>query len=167
MERILIPQRRVLALKKILPKVQGDLGCSIEIEEGNELVIDGEAYAEYNAKNVLQAFGRGFTITQSYKLLNDEYFFKYINLKDILKNEDQIRRIKARIIGRAGKTKIYMESVSGAVLSIYGHTVGMIGTNEEMAIATAAIQILVEGGTHKRAYRIMEGIRRKYRQGAM
>jgi len=167
MEQILIPQKRALALRRILPKVQKSLGCKIELNEGNEVTIDGEAYAEYNAKNVIQAFGRGFTITDAYKLLEEDYFFKYVNLKDLLSNEDQITRTKARIIGTDGRTKEYIESVSGALLSIFGNTIGMIGTTSQLTIATSAVQILVEGGTHKKAYRIMEGIRRKYREGGM
>lgn len=165
MEQILIPQRRIASLRRMLSKAEQTLGCKLEISEGNEVVINGDGYAEYNAKNVIQAFGRGFSMNQAYKLLDETYFFKYINLKDILKNEEQIKRIKARIIGTGGKTKEYIESVSDATLSIYGNTVGMIGTTEQLAIATGGLQILVEGGTHKKAYRVMEGIRRKYREG--
>jgi ribosomal RNA assembly protein len=163
MEHILIPQKRASALRRILPKVSKQLDCKIELLEGNEVTINGDGYAEYNARNVIQAFGRGFPINEALKLLDEQYFFKYINLKDILRNEDQIKRIKARIIGTNGKTKGYIEAVSEVVLSIYGNTVGMIGTTEQLETATGALQVLVEGGTHKKAYRIMEGIRRKHR----
>ncbi len=166
MEQILIPQKRVAVLKRMLDKVAKRLGCTIELSDSNEVTINGDGYAEYNARNVIQAFGRGFPMDDAYKLLDEQYFFKYINLKDILKNEDQITRIKARIIGTNGKTKEYIEAVSDAILSIYGNTIGMIGTTEQLAVATGALQVLVEGGTHKKAYRIMEGIKRKYRDGA-
>jgi len=164
MEHILIPEKRAAVLRRILPKASEALSCRIELSDGNEVVIDGEPYAEYNAKNVMQAFGRGFPMSTAYKLLDDGYFFKYINLKDVLRSEDQIRRIKARIIGREGRTKEYIQDVSGAAVSIYGNTVGLIGTNEEIDTAIGALQVLIEGGTHKKAYRIMESIRRKHRE---
>ncbi len=164
MEHILIPEKRVERLREIQKEVCKTLKCAIEIVEGNEVTINGEAYDEYNAKNVIQAFGRGFEIEKAYKLLNDDYFCKFTNLKDFLRNEEQIRRIKARIIGREGKTKLYIEEISGANLSIYGNTVGMIGTIGQLEIASAALQVLLEGGTHKKAYNIMERMRRKARE---
>lgn len=167
MERILIPQKRAEVLKRIVAKVAKTLGCKVEINENNEVVIEGDSYAEYNAKNVIQAFGRGFAMNAAYKLLDEGYFFKYINLKDILRNEDQIRRIKARIIGTEGKTKEYVQDVSSATMSVYGNTIGLIGTNEQIDTAMGALRVLIDGGTHKKAYRIMEGIRRKHRESGI
>ncbi len=163
METVLISPKRVAALHKVLEKLSKKLNCSIEILQDGRVKIDGAAYDEYNAKNVIEAFGKGFSIGESFKLLNDEYYFKYVNLKDLLKNDAEIKRIKARIIGQDGKTKSYIEDVSNVSLSLFDNTVGIIGTTEELAIATAALQILVEGGTHKKAYRIMESLRKKYR----
>lgn len=166
MEHILIPEKRAEQLEKIREEVAKALKCKIEIENKNEVTIVGEAYDEYNAKNVIQAFGRGFEIEKAYKLLKEDYFFKFANLKDFLNGEEQIRRIKARIIGEAGKTKLYIEEISEADLSIYGNTIGMIGTVEQLEIASAALQVLLEGGTHKKAYNIMERMRRKLNEAS-
>ncbi len=163
METILISTKRIAALQRILDKLRKKLNCSIEILEDGRVKIDGTAYDEYNAKNIIEAFGKGFSIGESYKLLNEEYYFKYVNLKDLLKNDAEIKRIKSRIIGKDGKTKSYIEDVSGVSLSLFDNTIGIIGTTEELTIATAALQILVEGGTHKKTYRIMESLRKKYR----
>ncbi|MCL5008573.1 MAG: hypothetical protein M1156_01630 [Candidatus Marsarchaeota archaeon] len=164
MEHILIPQKRAVILQRIKAKVAEALVCSIEVKDDNEVVIEGDSYAEYNAKNVIQAFGRGFPMSTAYRLLDENYFFKYINLKDVLRNDDQIKRIKARIIGRNGKTKEYIRDVSGVDISIYGNTVGIIGTNEQIDTAIGALRVLIEGGTHKKAYRIMETLRRRHRE---
>ncbi len=165
MERVLIPEKRAEVLRRIIVRVAKTLECRVELNEDNEVVIDGDSYAEYNAKNVIQAFGRGFSMNTAYKLLDEQHFFRYISLKDVLRNEDQIRRIKARIIGREGKTKEYVQDVSGASMAVYGNTVGLIGTNEQIDTAMGALRVLIDGGTHKKAYRIMEGIRRKHREG--
>ncbi|HUB92844.1 MAG TPA: hypothetical protein VL945_02685 [Candidatus Saccharimonadales bacterium] len=166
MEHILIPEKRALQMRKLLKELESTLKCKIEVIGESEVTIKGEAYDEYNAKNVIQAFGRGFELEKAYKLLKEDYFFKFTNLKDFLGNEEQIRRIKARIIGIEGKTKLYIEEISGADLSIYGNTVGMIGTTAELGIASAALQVLLEGGTHKKAYNIMERMRRKLNEAA-
>lgn len=163
MQQMLIPTKRAELLKgeKLFNSVRQRLGCKIEIVDENVLLIEGEALNEYNAGVVLQAFARGFEFETACKLLGDENFFESVDMKQIFKNEDQIKRIKARIIGSDGKTKSYVQSVSGAYLVIYGDTVSMIGSVNEIKIARAAIDILLAGGTHKNAYAIMEKARRR------
>ncbi|MCL5100760.1 MAG: hypothetical protein M1122_02300 [Candidatus Marsarchaeota archaeon] len=164
MEQIMIPHSRAAKLASILDEVRNAVGCEINITDSNTIVINGSSFGEYNAKNVILAFGRGFDINKAYKLLLEDYFFKYISLRDVLRNDAQIKRIKARIIGTDGKTKEYIEEVSGAYLSVYGDTIGIIGKIDEITMATSALQVLIEGGTHKKAYRVMEAARRKLRE---
>ncbi|MGC8676270.1 MAG: KH domain-containing protein [Candidatus Micrarchaeia archaeon] len=158
MRQLLIPLARAKLLLggSALKELSSRIGCKIELKDDNELVLDGDAYAEYIAYNVLQAFGRGFDINTALKLASDDYFFKSIDLKLLFKNEKQIERMKARVIGSGGKTKKYIQTVSGADIALYGNTISGIGTIEQLRIAYSAIDILLAGGTHKKAYRIME-----------
>lgn len=161
MEVLLIPEKRAKLLLAELESVRKKLKCKIELDNENEVRIEGDPYDEYTARNVIEAFGRGFDFSDAYKLLSDDYFFKYISLKEMFKSKEQAKRIKARIIGTEGKAKEYMQEVSGARIAVYGSTVGIIGRIDEVEIATSALQVLLEGGTHKKAYRIMESTRRK------
>ncbi len=162
MEQILIPRKRAEQLKAHLSELSPILKCKIRVIDENEVVVEGDAYEEYTARNIIIAFGRGFDIGTALKLLDDNYFFKSINLKELFKSKERIIMIEGRIIGKEGKSKAYIESVSGAKLSVFGGTIGLIGTNEEIAIAESAINVLIEGGTHKKAYRVMEAARRKF-----
>ncbi len=56
-----------------------------------------------------------------------------------------------------------MQSISGAELCVYGNTVSVIGTVDELRIISAALDILIEGGTHKKAYVVMEKTKRNVR----
>jgi ribosomal RNA assembly protein len=164
MEHILIPEKRAGLLKeKVLLDLSKKLRCKITLTNGNEVMIEGESYDEYNAKNVLQAFGRGFDLDSAYKLLIEDYFFEQINIKDVFHTKDQLERVKARIIGTEGKTKLYIESLSGVKLAIFGGTISMIGRIEEIQVAKTGIKVLIEGGMHKTAYRIMENEQKKIR----
>jgi ribosomal RNA assembly protein len=167
MQQFLMPARRAKLLedRALLNSVRERLACGIEVHDGNEVVISGEAYEEYNAKNVLQAFGRGFDIHKAYKLLLDDYFFESIDLKAMFKNDDRIRRIKSRIIGSGGRAKSYMQAVSGADITVYGDTVSMIGTIDELRILRSALNVLLDGGTHKKAYAIMEKVKKRIMTG--
>ncbi|MDE1767994.1 MAG: hypothetical protein KGH64_05810 [Candidatus Micrarchaeota archaeon] len=156
MENILIPHKRAELLdSKLLAKLKERLGCKLELED-NSITIQGEPYDEYNAKNVLTAFGRGFDLDKAYKLLNEDYFFQMINLKDAFGSKEQIMRVKARIIGTAGRAKEHIESISGADIAVFGSSISIIGKADELKVADAAIRILIDGGTHKTAYKVME-----------
>ncbi|MEM3839505.1 MAG: hypothetical protein QXF01_02940 [Candidatus Micrarchaeaceae archaeon] len=162
MERILIPKERANALEKEgLEAIQKKLRCKITVQGANEVIIEGEPYDEYNAKNVIQAFGRGFSLASACKLLNEQYFIKYIDLRDMFRNKVQIRRLKARVIGEDGRSKVYIESVSEAEVSIYGDTISILGKISGIEIAAIGIESLLEGDTHKKAYRLMEQARRR------
>lgn len=163
MQQILIPHKRaelLLGDKRLRDSICKRLKCRIEVNE-NTITVSGEAYEEYNARNVLTAFGRGFDVDDAYKLLSENYFFNSINLKEVFKSEDRIRDIKGRLIGKEGKTKEYIEAVSGAKMCVHGNTASFIGTVDELKIADSAVQVLLDGGTHKKAYRVMENARRK------
>ena len=166
MQQLLIPEARAktLTTKHSLSAVCKKLKCDIEISNGNEVSISGDAYDEFNARNVITAFGRGFDLEIAYKLLSEEYMFESINLKEEFKSENHRQRIKARVIGEGGKAKTYIEETSEAYLSIYGNTVSFIGTLEQIKMAKAAVEVLLEGGTHKSAYKVMEAIRRNMKK---
>jgi ribosomal RNA assembly protein len=164
MEHILIPHKRAAMLdSKTLEKLEDRLGCSINVND-NEVTINGKPYDEYNAKNVVQAFGRGFALDKAFRLLSEDYFFQQVNLKEMFRNPDQLARVKARLIGTEGRAKEYIESVSGVDMMVYGNTVSTIGRIEEVRIADAGIKILIGGGKHKTAYAVMEKERRKIKE---
>lgn len=167
MEHILIPHKRAALLdKKTIGKLEETLKCKIELSE-NDVLINGEPYDEYNAKNVIQAFARGFELKKALRLLNEDVFFQMINLKDVFKSRDQLMRIKARIIGEEGRAKEYIESVSGADIAVFGGTVSTIGTVDELKVANAGIQVIVDGGMHKTAYMVMDKEKQKIIRGEL
>ncbi len=156
MEQILIPHKRAELLdKSALKKLSERLNCKLTSED-NQITIEGEHYDEYNAKNVITALGRGFELDKAYRLLSEDYFFQQINLKDTFRSKDQITRVKSRVIGSEGKAKEYIEAVSGADIAVFGSSISIIGRIDDLKVADAAIRILVGGGTHKTAYKVME-----------
>jgi ribosomal RNA assembly protein len=161
MEQILIPNARVRALKEALPTIEKRITCKIVIENRNEVRIEGDSYSEYVARNIVQAIARGFKLSTALKLLNDNYFFDSIDIGDIASNKLKKKRMVSRIIGTDGKAKLYMEEVSGASVEIYGDTISLIGSIDEIRIAKSGINILLDGGKHSTAYAVMEKERRK------
>lgn len=168
MEEVLIPKKRMefvtgssVALDKITKACRCTVGAA---REGNSVVIKGEdAYCEFVGKNIMMAIGRGFDVDTACLLARDGYYFSYIDLKQAFGSEKRMLQVKARIIGREGKTKRYIESLTSVKMSVYGHTVGFIGRIGEIEEAETAVRTLMEGSTHRLAYGRMEARHRRNR----
>ena len=72
-----------------------------------------------------------------------------------------MQRIKGRIIGKAGKSRKTIEELTGAYVSVYGHTVGLIGSFQEIRMGIEAISMLSKGSSHKSVYNMLQAARRK------
>ncbi len=170
MQHVYIPQERIKKLKanrEFVTKVEKLCGCKISFDPNDDVVdIKGEAYPEYLGRNIIYAFGRGFEMDIACRLADDDYYFSSIDLQQLISSEKRIIQVKARVIGEEGRTKKYIEQVSGAKMSVYGNTVSFIGRITEITEAETAIHTLVEGGTHRLAYTRMEAAHRKNKADA-
>ncbi|MCW4026000.1 MAG: KH domain-containing protein [Candidatus Bathyarchaeota archaeon] len=112
----------------------------------------------FRAKDVVTAIGRGFSPESVFKLIEDEdNILEIVDLREVFgRSESDISRIKGRIIGREGKTRRIIEEMTGTRVSVYGHTVSMIGGIEQVDIAREAIKMLIKGNQHKTVYRFLQ-----------
>jgi len=110
------------------------------------------------AKDIVTAIGRGFPPETTYRLINNEDdVFDLIDLRLVFgRSDSDIKRIKSRIIGSEGKTRRLIEELTEADVTIYGHTVGIIGNYQETDAARNAIQMIIEGCEHKTVYRYLQ-----------
>jgi ribosomal RNA assembly protein len=110
------------------------------------------------AKDLVTAIGRGFAPEVAFRLIrNENDVFDLIDLRVIFgRSEADIKRIKSRIIGSEGKTRRLIEELTEANITIYGHTVGIIGSYEEADAARNAVQMIIEGCEHKTVYRYLQ-----------
>ena len=166
MQQVYIPQERIRKLRGSrtqVPRIERLCGCKIKLLD-DCAVIEGDAFAEYTARNIIYAIGRGFEIDAACLLANDDYYFSSIDIEQSARNQKRMKQLKARIIGENGRSKRYIEEVSSAKVSVYGDTVSFIGTIEGINEAETAVSTLVDGGTHRLAYSRMEAAHRKNRE---
>ncbi len=108
------------------------------------------------AKDIVQAIGRGFSPDRAFNLLIEDFTLGIIDLHEFFgKNEAEIRRVDGRIIGREGKTRRIIEQLTGAQLSVSGHTVSIIGTYDAVSIAKDALEKLISGRQHGTVYKFL------------
>ena len=101
----------------------------------------------FRARDVVLAIGRGFSPERAFRLLeNEEVMLRIIDLKDIFgRSPSNFKRVKGRVIGKEGKTRRLIEELTGAQVSVYGKTISIIGTPEEVEVAEEAIKMLIKG----------------------
>lgn len=117
------------------------------------------------AENIVKAIGRGFSPERATRLLDDNCMLDIIDLRDYFgKNENTIRRIKGRVIGKEGKARRVIEETTNAYISVYGHTIAIIGTLEQINLARQAIEMLIQGAQHSTVYKFLFRRRRELKK---
>ena len=123
----------------------------------------------FRAKEVVGAIGRGFAPENAFKLLDDiDVLFEVIDLRDIVgRSPSDLKRLKGRVIGKEGKTRRIIEELSEAKISIFGHTISIIGYPDQSSIAREAVKMLIRGSLHGTVYRFLHKKRRELKKQKM
>ena len=117
------------------------------------------------AKDIVLAIGRGFSPERAFRLFNEDTTLDIIDLHDFFgKNEAEIRRVDGRIIGREGKTRRIFEELTGAAISVSGHTVSIIGSYEAVSMAKDALEKLIKGRQHGTVYKFLRRRRQEIKK---
>ena len=162
-DTVLIPRDRigVIKSKKAKEELEEMLNVKLNFDD-NTVLIDGEGLELFKAKTIVKAIGRGFSSVRAFRLMEDDIQFEIIDLGDL--TESKMKRMKSRIIGAGGKTRNYIEDSTNCFISVYGKTVSIIGTYEDMQNAKAAIQMIMDGARHSSVYRFLDKIKSKVKK---
>jgi ribosomal RNA assembly protein len=171
-----IPKERVGVLVgsdgRVKQKIEEKLMIELQIESeaGGVTIMLSERTNDpsllFRAKDVVTAIGRGFSPDHAFRLLrNDDDIFDFIDFRVVFgRSESDIKRIKGRIIGANGKTRKLIEELTDASVVVYGHTVGFIGTFEQVDVARNAVQMLIGGCQHHTVYKYLQRKRSEFKK---
>ena len=171
-----IPKDRVGVLVgpdgKVKQKIEEKLLVELQVEsESGGITIFLSEKAEdpsllFKAKDIVTAVGRGFSPDYAFRLIrNEDDIFDLIDLRTIFgRSESDIRRVKGRIIGANGKTRKLIEELTEASMVVYGHTIGFIGTFEQVDVARNAVNMLIQGSQHQSVYKYLQRKRRLFKK---
>ena len=149
------------------------VGLRIDSQTGDvEITLTSTAQdptALFRAKEVVTAVGRGFSPEHAFRLLeDDETVLEVIDLRETVgRSQSDMKRLKGRGIGKAGKTRRIIEELTEANVSVYGHTISIIGNMDQVEAAKEAIQMLLRGGLHGTMYRFLHKKRRELKKKKM
>lgn len=163
----------------VLVGPSGSVKSMLEEKTGAELVIDSDTGAveivtgedpimAMRLADVVRAIGRGFSPERGFALLEEEMLMlDVIDLSRVCNTKSDMARIKGRIIGKDGRTREITEKLTGVGISVYGKTVAIIGNPDQIRIARAAIEMLMDGAPHGAVYGYLEKKNQELVQSSM
>ena len=174
---IKIPGERIGALvgpegsvKAVIEK-KLSVGLKVNSESGDvQIMLSPTAEKDptvlFRAREVVTAIGRGFSPNHAFRLLDDdETILEVIDLRETVgRSQSDLKRLKGRVIGKEGKTRRIIEELSEANISVYGHTISIIGQADQAAIAREAVRMLIRGSLHGTVYRFLHKKRRELKK---
>jgi ribosomal RNA assembly protein len=171
-----IPGERIGALVGLEGHVKAaiekklSVGLKVDSQSGDVQILlspnANDPTVLFRAREVVTAIGKGFSPDHAFRLLNDdETVLEVIDLRETVgRSQSDLKRLKGRVIGKEGKTRRIIEELSEANLSVYGHTISIIGQADQAAIAREAVQMLIRGSLHGTVYRFLHKKRRELKK---
>ena len=110
---------------------------------------------EYETHLVLDAMAMGFSTKKALLIKEPEMIFRKIGIKDFTRKKN-LKEVRARIIGKQGKTIKTIRSLSNCQIVLMDNEIGIIGNAESIEITTIAITNLIRGTKQSNVYHYLE-----------
>ncbi|MEK6945323.1 MAG: KH domain-containing protein [Nanoarchaeota archaeon] len=151
MKRLMIDKTsRITKNKK---KLEETLNAAISTKD-KEVFIEATPEDEYVAEKVVEALNFGFPFAVALTLREDA-LFETMSIKDHTTKKD-FARIRARIIGKNGKTLRALSELTKCHFELKGNVVGIIGEPEYIKNAQTSVISLIKGSKQANVYAYLE-----------
>ena len=116
----------------------------------------------YIALDIIKAIGRGFSPKNAFLLLKEGNTLEILDITDYVKGTPkELLTKRGRIIGKNGKARIEIEEKTGCKISVQGKTIAIIGNWENTPKAKKAIELLLHGARHSKAFKTLDHLHRQ------
>lgn len=165
-----IPKERVAVLigKKGTTKkhIEKKTKTKLDVKSEGDVIITCEDNINFLvAQNMIKAVGRGFNPEIAGLLLDEDNILEIINILDFTgKSKKKFTRIKARLIGTQGRSRKLIEQMTNTEISIYGKTVSIIGSFDNVLLAKKALEHLLSGAPHGNVYKFIENQKKEIKK---
>lgn len=123
--------------------------------EGRKLAIEGSEIDEFIASKVIEASELGFPVETCLLLADVDNVFEKVEIKNLTKRNNLVE-VRARIIGKDGRTKALIEELSDCWIVIKDNEVGVIGQADRIKICMQAVTKLIQGSKQSSVYAYLE-----------
>ena len=123
--------------------------------KNNEVTIDGNPEDEYIAEKVIDAISFGFPLEVALLVKKEDFLFEILSIKDHTHRKD-LGVIRARIIGRKGRTLGTLNNLTECHFEIKNNEIGIIGSPEYIENAQKAVISIIQGSKQANVYGYLE-----------
>jgi ribosomal RNA assembly protein len=133
-------------------RIEESFGVVLDVESKSgsvEIILKPESRdvsVIFTVRNIVRAIGRGFSPRRAMTLAKEDYDIHVLDLRDYVgESKNSVARVKGRIIGKNGRSRTLLEELTETQISVYGHTVSLIGDIEGLEVSREAILMLSKG----------------------
>jgi len=167
-----IPEDRVGVLigknGSVKKEIEKAFNAKLEISSDGLVLMTGKDSLDlYTCEKVVKAIGRGFNPEVALLLKSEEYDFELMNINDYAKTQNDLDRLRGRVIGKDGASRDLIEKKTQTYIIVYGKTVGIIGKLEMVGLAFNAVEMLLKGARHPTVFNYIDKELRKKVNGAV
>lgn len=167
-----IPEERVAVLigtggvvRKAIEEKSG-AKLTIDVEDNSVMVTSpptDDPWGAMKARDVVLAVGRGFSPERAFRLFRGETYLEVLDMKEVSgkRTKDAMRRLRSRLIGEHGRARERVEELSGCSVSVYGSSVALIGTAEQLERGVRGVKLLLRGSEHGAVFSYLERARQR------
>lgn len=139
-------------------KLEKKFNCSLEINsKTGEVTIDSEdAIATFILSNMINAVNYGHSPENALMLEDENYVLDIIDVKNYIKDHSRLKSVMGRIIGKGGSTRNVIEEITKTHVSVKDHFVSIVGPYENVQLVHEAVEMLIQGASHKSFYSYLE-----------
>ncbi len=125
------------------------------IIKGEEISVEGIPEDEYIAEKVIDAINLGFPVSIALLIKEEDFLFEILDIKKYTHRKD-LETIRARIIGKGGKTLKTLNTLTQCYFELKDNDVGIIGSAELIKNAQDAVIFLIQGSKQANVYSFLE-----------
>ena len=151
--------QKLKELKRAKNELEKKLNIEIKIQRKN-ITFKGDPLEEYEASVILDAIKFGFSAKRALALKEESKIFRIVNIKKITRKKN-LKEVRARIIGKEGKTKRTIENIADCDIIIKDNEIGIIGDVDSIEELITAITSLIKGKKQSNTYRYLERMNRR------
>ena len=139
---------------KDFSKLEKKLNITIS-NRGKEVQINGKPEDEYIAEKVIDALNFGFSFSVAISIKEEDLEFEILNIKNHTTRKD-LERVRARIIGKGGKTLKTLNQLTKCNFEIKDNQIAIIGLPEYIENAQESVISIIKGAKQSNVYSHLE-----------
>ena len=143
--------------------------CEITVDSNSgEVIVNGEdSVAKFILSNIVHAINFGHSPQNAMLLEDESYVLDFIDVKNMVRDHNRLRVVMGRIIGKEGSTRKLIEEITKCGVSVKDNIVSVIGPYENTVLVHEALEMLINGSSHKSFYGFLERNRTKMDTGLL